>query len=233
MLNATKWKLSNLNSDQISAAAPSRKKFLDARTKDVAVSKCCCLTFQPSGPMFLKQTWHLVTISIILSRLCKNMYIVMKLNLLKWVLIKVSYSGLQCTPSESLFPCFRKILTSKPPHLIWKHLYHQMNISPKSKKIWTINGKILISDCYLDNKLVLRCIKYFQSKFHKSLYILRSNITLCFDKTKSNESTTLFKKFKELRTNANEQMVVSIMHQCFVSSPMTARSSTFPRSCIN
>jgi hypothetical protein len=51
-----KWKQPNLNSDQISAAAPSGKKFLDARTKEVTVSKCCFLTFQPSGPMFLKQT---------------------------------------------------------------------------------------------------------------------------------------------------------------------------------
>jgi hypothetical protein len=64
-----------------------------------------------------------------------------------------------------------------------------------------MNRKALISECYLDKKLVLRCIKYFQSKFHRSMYILRINITLRFDKTKSNESTTLFMKFKELCSN--------------------------------
>jgi hypothetical protein len=46
--------------------------------------------------------------------------------------------------------------------------------------------------------------------------ILRNNITLRFNKTKSNESTTLFMKFKELRANTNEQTVVSIALQYFV-----------------
>jgi hypothetical protein len=45
---------------------------------------------------------------------------IVKRNLLKWVFIKVSYGGLQCTPSESLFPCSRKILPSKPIEYITK-----------------------------------------------------------------------------------------------------------------
>lgn len=42
---------------------------------------------------------------------------------------------------------------------------------------------------YLDNKLVLRCMKYLHAKLYKSLHILRSNITLRFNKTKIIENT--------------------------------------------
>jgi len=106
-----------LNSDQISVAAPSGKKFLDARTKEVTVSKCCFLTFQPSGPMFL----------------------------LKWVFINVSYNGHHCTSSKSLFLCFLKSLMSKPPHLIWTTnlFWDAWNISnPSFTRSCTSTGEI-------------------------------------------------------------------------------------------
>lgn len=42
-----------LNSDHISNAEPGGKNLRQDRTREVIVSKCRCLSLQPSGPVFL------------------------------------------------------------------------------------------------------------------------------------------------------------------------------------